>query len=92
MTLTKCKLKALEKVFAAEIENRLPFCSRAGIYRELCDEGLLMPMERVLGGPPFPVRISGFQLSHAGRFAYCVSCDAPKTSAPKPQRRRAPVA
>ena len=67
-------LKALEKVFGAEIENRLPFQSKAKIYRELCDQGLLEPMERTFGGR-LPVTVSGYQLTHAGRLAYCISCD-----------------
>lgn len=67
-------IAALEKVFAAEIEGRLPFQSRAKIYQKLCDAGMLEPMQRVVGGPPFPVTISGYQLTHAGRFAYCESC------------------
>lgn len=67
------KLKALEKVFAAEIDDRLPFQSEAAIFRRLCDEGLIEPMQRQLGGR-FPVVVKGWQLTHAGRFMYCRSC------------------
>ncbi len=72
---SRAVLNALEKVFTAEINGRLPFQSRAKIYRQLCDDGLLAPLEIVLGDPPFPVRVSGYQLSHAGRYLYCQSCD-----------------
>lgn len=71
--MTKKKLVALERVYAAEIEDRLPFQSKALIYLDLCDEGLLAPMERTFGGR-FPVVVKGWQLTHAGRIAYCASC------------------
>jgi hypothetical protein len=70
---SKKVLHALEKVFIAEIEGRLPFQSRAKVYNSLCDEGLLTPMTMTLGGR-FPASISGYQLTHAGRIIYCESC------------------
>lgn len=73
---TKAELSALEKVFAAEIEARLPFQSKAKIFRRLCDEGLVEPMDRKFGNDRFAVTISGYQLTHAGRIVYCASCDA----------------
>jgi hypothetical protein len=73
---TKAALKALERVFAAEVEGRLPFQSKAGIFQKLCDDGFLMPMERIFGsGERFPVTVKGYQLTHAGRILYCSSCD-----------------
>lgn len=71
---TKKVLKALEKVFAAEIEGRLPLQSKALVYLDLYDEGLVEPMERTFGGR-FPVVARGWQLTHAGRLVYCTSCD-----------------
>ena len=73
---SKKVLQALEKVFAAEVEGRLPFQSRAKVYSSLCDDGLLEPMTMVLGGQSdrFPVTMSGYQLTHAGRITYCESC------------------
>ena len=68
-------LRALEKVFAAEISDRLPFQSKAKIFRELEDEGLIQPMERKFGRPPFVAVCSGYELTHAGRILYCASCD-----------------
>ena len=69
-------INALERVFAAEIEGRLPFQSKAAIYQRLVDEGLVEPMERKFGGR-FPVIVSGYQLTHAGRLLYCASCPEP---------------
>ena len=69
------KLKALEKVFAAEIEGRLPFQSKAAIFQRLCEEGLVQPMERKLGGDRLgSITVTGYQLTHAGRLMYCMSC------------------
>lgn len=68
--MRKNELCALEKVFEAEIYNRLPFISKAKIYQQLCDDGYLQPMERELGGR-FPIKLTGYQLTHAGRFVYC---------------------
>jgi hypothetical protein len=70
---TKAELEALEKVFAAEIEGRLPFQSKAKIFKLLQKDGLLSPMERTFGGR-FPITVAGYQLTHAGRFIYCSSC------------------
>lgn len=66
-------INALEKVFAAEIDGRLPFQSKARIYSELADDGLVAPMERQFGGR-FPITVSGWQLTHAGRLLYCSEC------------------
>jgi hypothetical protein len=72
---TKAELAALEKVFAAEIEGRLPFQSNAKIFRRLCDEGFLEPMTRQFRPDRFgAIAVSGYQLSHAGRMTYCMSC------------------
>ena len=74
--LPKKTLAALGKVFAAEIENRLPFQSKAKVYADLCVEGLLEPMQRVVGrGFPVAMVFNGYQLTHAGRYAYCASCE-----------------
>jgi hypothetical protein len=73
---TKKNLKALERVFAAEIEDRLPFQSKALVYLDLCDEGLVQPMERTFAGGRFgAIIVKGWQLTHVGRLVYCMSCD-----------------
>lgn len=71
---TKKQLAALGRVFAAEISGQLPFQGKALVYADLADEGLLEPMERTFGGR-FPAIVKGYQLTHAGRFLYCSSCD-----------------
>lgn len=72
---TKAELNALEKVFAAEIEGRLPFQSKAKIYRRLCDDGLLASVERKVGGDRLgAIIVSGYELTHAGRIIYCLEC------------------
>jgi hypothetical protein len=71
---TKAELNALEKVFAAEIDGRLPFQSKAKIFKRLQEDGLLEPMERAFCGR-FAVTVTGYQLTHAGRFLYCSSCE-----------------
>lgn len=70
---SKAVLSALEKVWAAEITDRLPFQSRAAIYAKLHDDGLVAPMEQKFGGR-FAVTVKGWQLTHVGRFLYCSSC------------------
>lgn len=73
---TKKELAALEKIFAAEIENRLPFQSKAKIYPQLSEDGLVAPMTRQFGADRFgPITVKGWQLTHAGRYLYCASCD-----------------
>jgi hypothetical protein len=71
---TMTRMKALEKVFAAEIEGRLPFQSKAKIFQSLCDDGLIQPMERRFGADRFAVTINGWQLTHSGRIEYCSKC------------------
>jgi hypothetical protein len=70
----KAKLRALEKIFACEIEDRLPFQSKAAIYRQLLDEGLVDEMERHFGSGWSSVTVKGYCLTHAGRLKYCESC------------------
>lgn len=68
------ELRFLEKVWAAEVEGRLPFQSGAAIYKRLETQGLVQRMETTLPGR-FPVTVSGWQLTHAGRFLYCSTCE-----------------
>ncbi len=73
MRIRKAHIAALEKVFAAEIDGRLPFQSKAKIYRELQEDGYLEEMTRVFGGR-FSVTVQGFQLTELGRLTYCLTC------------------
>jgi hypothetical protein len=84
---TKKVLNALERVFAAEINGHLPFQSKAVIFRELCDDGLIEPMERHFGGR-FPVTATGYQLTHAGRLLYFMLAAILSRVARKPKDHR----
>lgn len=64
-------IDALEKVFAAEVEGRLPFQSKAAIYKRLTEQGLLQIMLLDIKG----VIVRGYQLTHAGRYMYCKQCE-----------------
>ena len=74
MRLTKRQLAALEKVFSAEINGILPFQSKARIFKELAEDGLLQPYKRVFGADQFAITAHGYALTHVGRLAYCASC------------------
>lgn len=65
-------IEALEKVFATEVEGRLPFQSKAFIFKRLTSQGLLAEMEDTIGG----VLVKGYQLTHIGRLKYCMQCAA----------------
>ena len=81
MKLTKKQIRALENVFAAELEHRLPFQSKARIYADLADADYLQPYTRIFGaGERFAVTVSGYALTHAGHYAYCMQCPAPGTA------------
>jgi hypothetical protein len=64
--MTKAERMALEKVFAAEINGRLPYQSKAKIFASLAEQGLVQHIGIS--------RCEGWQLSHAGRLLYCMSC------------------
>lgn len=84
--MNKRDLAILEAAFAAEVNGAL--CGGPGIYQtrakraaELVDEGFLerateqLPCSR--GGSVLdriPITVSGYRLTHAGRFAYCSTC------------------
>lgn len=72
--MTKAELNVLEKAFMAEVEDRLPFQPRQSKAVIQCvNDGLLQPMTVRSG----MVTMSGYQLTHAGRYLYCSSCDSP---------------
>lgn len=70
MKLRKKHYQALEKIFGAEIEGLLPFQSKSQTFRELAEYGLATETHHVLGGG-FTIKISGYELTHRGRHAYC---------------------
>lgn len=76
MKTPKTLLNQLEKLFAAEIENRLPFQTRAKWIEKMAADGYVEPLTMDLGRDRFgPIMVSGWQLTHAGRLLYCMSCD-----------------
>lgn len=72
------EMQMLEKVWMAEVENRLPFQTRAAMIKRLAAQGLVQPMETMVGKGHPQVRVTGWQLTHAGRVLYCSTCDAPQ--------------
>ena len=70
--LPRSELKMLEKVFAAEVECRLPFESRSKYMKVLHEKGLIEPMKRTFGKDAFGyITAAGWQLTHPGRIHYC---------------------
>jgi len=72
--LTKAQFKALERVFAAEIQGRV-LQSRAKIYDEMATDGLVEHGTLILGRDQFGlIKVEGWSLTHAGRLVYCMQC------------------
>jgi hypothetical protein len=81
------ELRALEKVWEAEISDRLPFQSKAKVYKDLSAAGHLEIVHRRFGngGDRFAVTVEGYSLTHLGRWTYCASCpDGPTDPSPPP--------
>jgi len=81
MEPSKAVLNALERVFDCEIHGRLPFQSRAKIYKKLEEDGLVARMTRTFGNgllDRFAVTVEGYELTHLGRLTYCMSCEGSK--------------
>lgn len=67
--MNKATKNALEKVFEATVNGRLPFQSRAKIYATLLEEGLVQPLEERMG----IATVKGYQLTHLGMLELCTS-------------------
>lgn len=66
---------ALERVFAAEIEGRLPLQSKARVYEELERLGYVKLDTETMWRDRFGgVSVSGWYLTQLGRLAYCMEC------------------
>ncbi|MHB1098338.1 MAG: hypothetical protein ACYCZR_02170 [Burkholderiales bacterium] len=72
--MTKKDLALLGRVFDAEINGRLPAQIESKRMNDLEADGLVEKMDITYPGR-FPITINGWQLTHAGRFAFCSSCD-----------------
>lgn len=76
--MNKREREILEAAFVAEMNaalDRLPdymrlIQRRGKLIERMADEGLLERRVALHG----PVTITGYALTHAGRFAYCCSC------------------
>lgn len=73
--MTKPELAMLEKVFTAEVKAAFSatgihlFQTRSKVAKKLAEEGYLRFTETKWGG----MTITGYELTHAGRLAYCAS-------------------
>ena len=75
MEITKKDFLLLEKIFSDEINGQLPFQSKSKEYKRLESEGLVQYGTEVIGKDRFgEIKVSGWYLTHAGRFAYCDAC------------------
>lgn len=68
--MAKSVFNMLEKVFAAEIEGRLPYQTKSKLAAEMKEFGYLEFGSERKG----IVTVSGYYLTHLGRFAYCDKC------------------
>lgn len=68
--MKKSHYEALERIFTAEINGRLPLQSKAAVFTELEELGLAQRGHEMFGR----VKVEGWYLTQAGRLAYCVSC------------------
>lgn len=66
--------KILERIFAAEIENRLPAQVKSKHLARLEAEGLIRTSTKELYGR-FPVTITGWELTLLGNLTFCMECD-----------------
>jgi hypothetical protein len=78
-------MNALEKVFSAEIYGRPIFQSKASIYRDLLAAGLVEWASHSYGQGWSAVTVSGYALTHRGRYLYCSNCDDPEENQHAPE-------
>lgn len=83
--LTKPVLRVLERIFAAEVEGRAPLYMHGSMaLKRAMDEGLVEKIQwqhDPKDGLP-PVRLTGYELTHRGRYAYGCACkDEPEPAA-----------
>ena len=74
--MTKQELNLLERAFAAEIGAAIEgtprlVATKSKVAAALVSDGLLAKCVEVWRG----VKFEGYELTHAGRFAYCATCD-----------------
>lgn len=70
-------LKILENTFAAEVDGAINkhsglFQTKNNLAKQLVEDGYLEEVTEILPGR-FPVKITGYALTHLGRITYCLS-------------------
>jgi hypothetical protein len=78
--MTKAELAILGRVYEREVSAALSggerlFQSRSKIAARLADEGFLERRSVTFGRGALAVTVKGYELTHAGRLAYCIFCD-----------------
>ena len=78
--MKKSEIAILEKAFCAEINGALEKTSsllqtKSKIAQKLAVDGLLMKSTEIIQCGRFPIEVSGYSLTHAGRIAYCLTCE-----------------
>jgi len=76
--MTKKETALLEKLFEAEVTAALSkgihlVQTKSSTARKLEDDGFIQKRTVTLGGR-FPVDVTGYELTKAGRMAYCLTC------------------
>ncbi len=66
--------RILEKIFAKEIYDELPYQSKSKVLLEMERIGLVERMERKYGEGVFAIVYRGWALTHLGRMSYCAHC------------------
>ena len=78
-TMDKRELALLERAYAAEVNAALSKVPRvlqtkSKLADKLVADGLLRKAEEIYRGSVFAVRLEGYELTEAGRMAYCLTC------------------
>ena len=76
--MNKREKELLERAFIQEVDSALTkgihlIQTRSDLAKKLVNDGLLREATITLTGG-FPVRIKGYELTEAGRLAYCMTC------------------
>ena len=77
--MTKAELAILEEAFAKEVGSALSgglhlIQRRSKVAKKLAESGHLAERTVSIGGGAFAVRVTGYELTHFGRMAYCDTC------------------
>lgn len=74
-TLKAIEFRILQRIFTAEIENRLPAQLQSKYLPGLQKRGFVQPMTRNFGRDALGViEVSGWALTELGRMTYCQAC------------------